>query len=176
MASQAYFVLPHEIFAGFPDAIEILQCPRVLGGIMSAVRLSQEVLDEEGLRVFLQLKHLSAQSQRVHTSRHRALKLLQQAEIRQDARQDGPVEAFAVVSHQKGSVEGPEEGDEVSQSASVRYSAHGTPIEEQRLTVDGQTRDSRRAVRHTAAGQEVRVKRPVPADGRQLHDITCRRV
>lgn len=176
MASQAYFVLPHEIFAGFPDAIEILQCPRVLGGIMSAVRLSQEVLDEEGLRVFLQLKHLSAQSQRVHTSRHRALKLLQQAEIRQDARQDGPVEAFAVVSHQKGSVEGPEEGDEVSQSASVRYSAHGTPIEEQRLTVDGQTRDSRRAVRHTAAGQEVRVKRPVPADGRQLHDIACRRV
>lgn len=80
------------------------------------------------------------------------------------------------MSHQKGSVEGLEEGDEVGQSASVRDGAHGTPVEEQRLTVDGQTRDSRRAVRHTAARQEVRVKRPVPADGRQLHDITCRRV
>ncbi len=143
---------------------------------MSAVRILQKVLDEELLRVFGQLEHLPAQRQRVDASGHHALELLQQGKLGQHAGQDGPVEAPAVVSHQKGPAEGLEEADEVAQSPSVRDGLYWTAFEEQVGAVYGQTRDSRRAVRHRAARQHIHVKPTVAADGRQLHDITRSRV
>lgn len=143
---------------------------------MRAVRLPQELLHEEGLGVLLQLEHVSAQRQRVHATRHHAPELLQQDELLQDPPQDRPVEAPAVVAHQERPAEALEERDEVGEGARVWDGGNGAPVEEQGLAGERETRDPGRPVSDAAAGQEVRVKRPVPADGRQLHDVTRRRV
>lgn len=70
------------------------------------------MLDQEGLRIFLELKHVPTEHQRVQVTGHYVLKLLQKRELSQDSQQDRTVKAFTVVAHQNWSAEVFKEEDE----------------------------------------------------------------
>lgn len=70
------------------------------------------MLDQEGLRIFLELKHLPTEPQSVQITGHHVFKLLQQIKLVQDSQQNRTVKYFTVVAHQNWSAESAEKGDE----------------------------------------------------------------
>lgn len=123
------FMSHHKLFTGAPHSVELLQGPNVLGRIVSSVRLSQKMLDEKLLRVFLQAEHILAQTPCVHTPEHHLSELLRQIKLLQNPQQNRAVKLSAVVSHQKGSVEGFEKCNKSGECLSVQRGLHGFPVE-----------------------------------------------
>lgn len=95
-----------------PDCIELLQSLHILSSVMSTVGFLEEMLHQEGLIIFLEIKQILTEWQRVQITRHHLIKLLQQIKLIQDSQQNWTVKPSTVVTHQNWSAEAFKEGDE----------------------------------------------------------------
>lgn len=160
-----------------PGLVQLLQHFGILHSIMSVVAFSQEALDHELLGVTAQTKQVLAKQEGVQEPRHHLLELMQEGAILQPPGEHRCIEALCIVGRQQHwTVEGAQEGDEISESLGKRDGVHGNPVEKEVVVADSEARDTFCALCERLAGEDVDIKDPVFTDGAELNDVTHRGV